>query len=230
MSPASQAALYEVYMAVATLAITGLWMSGALKFHSKFSEAAFLIVGMGVPLMQTLVGAFLPELYWVSPVSLGAFALYAHFVDDAIAAADARRRRDELAGAEAGLRQDPSNATAHWHKGELLEADGRFDEALACYRRAHALKTRGYRDGDLTEAEERIAWAREKAGPEAERWSPRSDNALANAALKLASLDLSWIVAPLLTAPLLYVDGKRFVSALSVWLFALWCMRTRKVS
>lgn len=161
--------------------------------------------------MASLVSPGALGLCLAAPLALAVLWLRARAAEASGAAYLRRRRERAHADADAVLAQNPDDVFALLHKAKFYEEEGRFEEALRAYERAHAVSAKFVTVYALEDHRRRLgalARRRDEEATRRSRWSSRLADARVETVLLGLGLILFFVSWPLglqLTAYMLFV-------------------------
>jgi tetratricopeptide (TPR) repeat protein len=196
--------LYEWAMASGIFGIATAYLTHAKNPPYQMSTSLYFLLGVGFPIAQMLL-----PFACLSPLALAVLFLHGRWN---LYRRDRWMRqmwRADLRQMDRLIECYPSNAAAIWHKGEIYESQQSYSRAMKLYRRANIVCSDAYPGRDIRCAEQRIRSLHR--GSRSDWW--------------WFSLDWGWLYSFVFLSPFLFVSWKCFLTAYSLWLFALWCLK-----
>jgi len=210
-------ALFHLGMLAGLWMLAAFWMSGGSRHLPDRIALPFLL---GLPLAGWLLGVLLPgAVILLVPVSLAIAFGWSYRSFRAGRLAVLEKRAQTLLNAERQIAEDPANAGAYLARAELLEEDGRLEQARADYQRAFGASERALTRHALADHLERLEHA-ERAGA---AQAALSGGPFART-LRGARVEAALSFAGLLTAAANPAYG---AALLSMGLMLFWCRRLR---
>jgi len=145
---------FQFGMLTGFLLLFAFWASGG---HRSLPVGILSVFVFGLPLASWLIGSLAaPVLILIVPGSFAVAFGWSYRNRRGARLVDRDLRSEKLLGAERQISEDSKNAGAFLARAEILEEDGRYEEARADYQRAFGASDRAVSRFALKDHEDRL--------------------------------------------------------------------------